>query len=127
MEYTKKIILAVVLALTNPTGATVYPIKKGASAQTDGFLFDNDSEREAAQYRIDADYYKTLSDKLNEKVTLEEKENQILEQRLQLYMSEAGALAKNQAVSESTERLYLLGAFALGVIGTAFVVRNVRP
>lgn len=126
MEYATKIILAFALLFNSPVFATVEPIKKGAPAPYDGFVFDAPSEAEASQAVTDADFYKHLSDKQAEKITLQDNESQILEKRLQLYINESNVLAKDRASTESTEKLYLLGAFALGVIATGFAVRNVR-
>lgn len=126
MEQAARAALAVLLIFNSPSFATVTPIHKGDPAPYDGFVFDHDSEAEAAQARIDADYFKRVSDKQSEKITLQDNENQILEKRLQLYINESNVLAKDRASTESTEKLYLLGAFALGVIATTLVVRNVR-
>ena len=127
MEQAARAALAVLLIFNSPAFANVTPIKKGEVATTDGFLFDHQSESEAEQARTDADYYKRLSDKQAEKIALQDNESQILEKRLQLYITESNALAKDKALTESTERLYLLGAFALGVIATGLAVRNLRP
>lgn len=110
-----------------PVYGTVTPIKKGDVAPYDGFVFDHDSENQADQARTDVDYYKRLSDKLQEKITLEDNQSQILEKRLQLYITESDALIKDRNSTESTERLYLLGAFALGVVATGLAVRNIHP
>lgn len=126
MGQTARAALALLLIFNSPAFANVTPIKKGDVATTDGFLFDHDSENQAEQARTDADYYKRLSDKQAEKISLQENESQILEKRLQLYITESNTLVKDRASTESTEKLYLLGAFALGVIATTLVVRNVR-
>lgn len=104
----------------------VEPIKQGDKAPCDGFYFNSDAEARARQAVDDADYYKRLSDKQAEKITLQDNENQILEKRLSLYMNESESLIKDRNSSASAEKLYLIGAFALGVIATGLAVRNVR-
>ena len=129
MEYTKKLILAFIIGLTaSPDLAygTVIPIHKGDVATTDGFLFDHTSENQAEQDRADAEYYKALSDKQADKITIEQNESTILEQRLQLYIKESNTLAKDKASSDFNEKLLLFGSFSLGTIITALIVRNVR-
>lgn len=127
MEQAARTALALLLIFNSPAFATVTPIKQGQPAPYDGFVFDHNSEGEAEQARINADYYKRLSDKQAEKIMLQDTESMILEKRLQLYINESNVLAKDRAINESTERLYILGAFALGVIATGLIVRNVRP
>lgn len=108
-------------------GAHVEYVRKGTPAPYDGFLFDEEAERQAAQYRLDAKFYQDVADALTRKSKLQDEENKILEQRLQLYMNEANVLARNRVENETTQRLYMFGAFALGVITTTLVVRNVKP
>ena len=127
MESAKKLILVAILIVTSPSYAVVIPIHKGDQAPYDGFVFDQQSEREAAQFRIDALYYQKLSEKLTEKSELQDQENNILNARLQLYINESRTLAKSQTESETTQRLFLLGSFALGVLTTTLVFRNARP
>jgi len=127
LESTTKIILSAILAFTSPTFATVLPIHKGDVAPYDAFLFDHDSESQAEQDRADAAYYKAVSDKQTEKIALEEKENQILNERLMLYINESNTLAKEDSNRAFNEKLLLFGSFSLGVIVTALITRNARP
>lgn len=122
-----KCILVIALIFSNSALAKVQPIKQGDTATYDGFLFDHDSENEAEQDRTNAAFYKELSDKQAEKIALQDKESSILDQRLQLYINESNVLIKDKAQNDVTERLFLIGSFALGVIATALVVRNVKP
>jgi len=126
MERTSKAILAFLLIFNSPAFANVTPIKKGDTATTDGFLFDRNSEAQAEQDRSDAAYYKSLSDKQADKITLEENESKILDDRLQLYIKESNTLAKDKANSDFNEKLLLFGSFSLGAIITTLVVRNAR-
>lgn len=126
MEQAARTILAILLAFTPPAFGTVEPIHKGQTADYDGFLFDGPSEAEAEQDRANAQYYKDLSDKLQEKNTLEENESKILDERLQNYIKESNALAKDKINSDFNEKLLLFGSFSLGCIITTLVVRNAR-
>lgn len=122
-----KIGLVISLSLSSISYATVQPIKQGDPAPYDGFVFDHESEQIASNYRADAEFYKNITEKLYEKIDLQDKNSEILEKRLQLYINESNVLIKDRAQAETTERLYLLGAFALGVVATGLIVRNVRP
>lgn len=126
----KKVALATILFLNTATYADcqqkVQPIKAGAVAACDGFLFSPDAEKEAEQYRDDADFYKNLSSKLQEKSDIEANQNQVLEKRLQLYITESSTLSDKVAQKNTTEGLYRFAYFALGVITTTLVVRNVH-
>jgi hypothetical protein len=114
----KSLILSLLLIAQSAFGAdvcptNVTPIDKGELAPCSGFLFSNAQEEES---------YKD-----HQLVTLEKTENDILNQRLQLYMNEANTLSKAQASRDSTETFIRLAYFLAGVIGTGLVVRNVRP
>lgn len=130
MEQASKIILSVVFAFSGATYAdcpnNVQPIKKGEVAVCDGFLFSDGAEKTASQARDDADYYKKLSDKLQEKSDLEDKQSQILNDRLKLYIDESKALSKTVAQKDNTESLYRFVYFALGVVITGVIAVNVR-
>lgn len=124
---TARAALAFILAFTSSTFASVNQIQKGTPAPYDGYIFDQPSFDEATQDKIDANYYKALSDKQAEKIAVEENESKILDERLQLYMKESDTLAKDRINSDFNEKLLLFGSFSLGVIVTALVFRNVRP
>lgn len=102
-------------------------IKQGQTANCDGFIFSNNAEKQAEQYREDSIFYKSYSDKLNEKIKLEAAENDILQKRLNLYLNESQRLAEEVSKRDNNEGLYRFIYFALGVVATGLVVRNVRP
>lgn len=104
----------------------VQPVAEGNTVFCDGFLFSHAAEKQAEQYRADADFYKKYSDQLNAKIGLEENENDVLQKRLNLYIQESSQLAKEQASKNTTEDLIRIGCFSLGVLVTALIVRNVR-
>lgn len=104
----------------------VQPIKEGQVANCSGFLFSDEAERTASKARDDAEYYRALSDLYLKKSDLQSEQSKILEERLKLYMDQSDRLIKERNSVQSTEKWLLLGAFALGVVATGFVVKNVR-
>lgn len=105
----------------------VQVIKKGDTANCDGFLFSPDTEKQAEIDRDDAVEYKAISTKLEEKIKLQADENSVLEQRLKLYMDETHTLSQDVVKRDSNETFVRLGYFLLGVVATGLVIRNVRP
>lgn len=126
-----RIILTIILLFTSPIYADcpkdVQVIKQGQEANCDGFLFSNAAERQAEEYRSDSLFYKSYSDKLQEKIKLEATEIDILQQRLNLYIQESNTLSNEVAKRDNNESLYRFGYFVLGVITTGLLVRNLRP
>lgn len=111
--------LVVGLTCTSLTaGATecarnVSPIKEGQVASCDGYLFSPKAESDAYKATQLSDLYKD--------------QNQILEERLKLYINESTQLIKEKARRDTTEDLIRIGYFFGGMLATALVVRNVRP
>jgi len=105
----------------------VAPIKKGDAAPCDGFYFNKDAEHQAEQYRDDALFYKSYSDKLNEKVKIEADENDVLQKRVNLYLQESNTLAAEVSRRDNNETIYRFGYFLLGIVVTGLAVRNIRP
>lgn len=130
MESTKAVVLAIIIALTSPVLAdcpnNVQPIKKGEAAVCDGFLFNSETEMQARKNAQDAAYYEVLYNYSDKKNKIQEDQNSILEKRLKLYMDESETLSKRVANTETTESLYRFGYFALGVLVTGVILRNVR-
>lgn len=89
----------------------VAPIKKGDSAVCDGYLFSPEAESEAY--------------KAKELAELRKAENEILSQRLELYMKQSDVLAKDVARRDNTESLYRVLYFALGAVLTGYIASNV--
>lgn len=125
----KKLLISLILipSLVLAECPNVQPIKQGDVAACSGFLFSDLAEKQAAQARDDAKFYQTFSEQLSHKVDIEANQNTILEKRLKLYMDESEVLSKRVANTETTETLYRLAYFTLGVVVTSLVVRNVRP
>lgn len=131
MESIKIVVLALILAFTNPVLAEcpnpVQPIKNGEQANCDGFLFSDQAEKDASAYKNNAEYYEELSNAWAVKSKLQTDENQILEQRLKLYMDATSNLSKEVASRDNSESLYRFVYFGLGVLVTGLIVRNVSP
>lgn len=126
-----KIILTTILLFTTPIYADclkdVQVIKQGQEASCDGFLFSNTAEKQAEEYRSDSLFYKSYSDKLQEKIKLEDNEIDILQKRLNLYIQESNALSNEVAKRDNNEGLYRFAYFVLGIVTTGLLVRNIRP
>lgn len=125
-----KILISLTLFFSSPIYSdtcNVAPIKKGVAAPCDGFYFNKDAEHDAEQYRDDAIFYKSYSDKINEKVKLESDENDVLQKRVNLYLQESKTLADEVSKRDNNEGLYRFGYFLLGIVVTGLAVRNIRP
>lgn len=70
--------------------------------------------------------YKLLTNKLKEKIDLQSKEINILDQRLSNYMTLADSATKELGNKETTEGLYRFGYFVLGAVITGYIAVNVR-
>lgn len=104
----------------------VQVIKQGQAANCDGFLFSDEAERDAEDYKNSADYFKELSDALKEKSRLQADENKILEQRLKLYVDTTQTLSQDLAKRDTNETLYRFVYFSLGVLVTGVIAVNVK-
>lgn len=89
-------------------------ISKGQVANCDGLLFSPEASKKADQAIQDSKYYKGLSDKLDERKTLADKENDILSKRLQLYVDQSQTLA-TQVTDDKYQKLMYFG---FGVLAT---------
>ena len=122
-----KILLALVF-MTNVAFAecpkNVQPLKKGEVANCDGFLFSPETEQKAANAIDDAKYYKELNVRLFKRKELTDKEINILDKRLELYIkqSEVTALELNRKRSEDKWQKIIW--FSLGVLATGIAVHG---
>lgn len=103
----------------------VQPIKSGETAPCSGFLFSDEAEKDAARARDDAKYYKELSDKLIERNKVVDKESEILERRLQLYVTQSDMLAEKLTKEESKDFWQKALYFGLGAIITGGIAYGV--
>lgn len=120
-RYFYHIVVALVVAALSCVGVYSYgdecpspvqPVKQGQAAICDGYLFSPDAESKAYKASRLADLYKD--------------ENQILQERLNLYIQESKTLSQDIAKRDTNESLYRIIYFGLGVLVTGFVVRNIR-
>lgn len=136
MEQIKAIALAFILVLSTPVYsdtfvivqdgcANVVPIKKGDPAPCNGFYFPDNAEKEAAQAKKDAEYFSDLADAYQKKSELQTDENNVLEQRLKLYMDTTQNLSKDLAQRDNTDSLYRFLYFGLGIVVTGVIVNRV--
>ena len=128
----RTLVLALFFSGNNVWASTSCPkpvsvIKQGEVATCSGFLFSPEAEQQAEEYRADSEFYKRLNKSLNEKTGILENENEILQKRLNLYITQSEVLSKDKAQRDSTETLYRFISFGLGVLVTGLIVRNVRP
>lgn len=104
----------------------VTPIEKGEASQCTGYVFSPDAEKDAAKDRDDVQFYKELADKLTKRSILSDKENNILSQRLNLYINESNVLAKDKAQHDTTDNLLKFAYFAAGVLVTGIIASNIH-
>lgn len=97
-------------------------IEKGATAQCTGFLFSPEAEAQAAQDNADSKYYKLTNEKLVYRQGLQEKQNEILDKRLKLYMDQSHVLAQELQRKESNSKWENVLWFSLGIIATGVAV-----
>jgi hypothetical protein len=129
VEYATKILLILTLLPSlafADCAQNVQVIKQGQTANCDGFVFSDAGEKQAEQDRSDALFYKSYSDSLTQKTTLQANENDKLQKRLNLYVQESSTLSTQVAKQNSNEGLYRFGYFLLGIVVTGLAVRNVR-
>lgn len=100
------------LAHSDSCSRNVQPIEKGQIANCTGFLFSPDAEEKA---------FKAV-----EISTLRAQENEILNRRLELYVKQSDALAREIARKQVTEDLYRGLYFVVGAVVTGFIAANVR-
>lgn len=119
----KSILLIFILALNQTAyaddcGDDVQVVTKGQVVKCDGVLLSDAASKKANEAVNDAKYYKTLSDKLYQREDYTNKEVNILDQRLKLYIDQSQALATTVQQDKWEKILY----FSLGVIvtGVAF-------
>lgn len=113
----KIVIYIMCLFLSLPTFGSVcekpvLPIKAGQAADCDGYRFSPDAESDAYKASKLADIYKD--------------ENKILQERLNLYIQESKTLSEQVAKRDSSDDLYRILYFCMGVVATSFLARNVK-
>lgn len=103
----------------------VTPIDKGQVSQCDGYYFPEKDMIRAQSAELESTFLGQINIALVKKSELENKENEILQRRLELYQKQASALSEDVARRDSNESLYRIGYFALGALVTGFIASNV--
>lgn len=104
------------------SAAQVVELKKGEIAQFSGVLFDYRSAEEATRSDKLLPLYKDLTSDL-------EKKNEILSERVNLWMDKSNELAKDAVRAESSSRWTGVLWFGLGVlatVGAGMALRGVK-
>lgn len=121
-----RILLAAILLFTQLTFADcpedVQVITKGQVANCDGILLSPAASKKANEAADDAKYYKALSDKLFERRVQTDKETEILDKRLKLYMEQSQVLAEGLTRKENEDKWQRIMYFGLGVVATGIAV-----
>lgn len=107
----------------------VQVIDAGDKAPCDGFLFSDSAELEARDAIEDNKYYLVLIPKLEKRIELGTKREEILEKRLDLYIKQSQTLAEQKVRSDNRKTWERIGFFFLGalaVYGGAKVVESTR-
>lgn len=122
-----KTILLVYILVFNQTAFAnecedVVVLEKGQPAPCEGILLSDKAAKAADEAHEDAKYYKELSLKLEERRAYSDSENAILEQRLQLYMTQSTTLATELTKRESSSKIEKIVYFSLGVLATGIAV-----
>lgn len=121
----KNILLVSILVLNQTAWAAcpdVQDVKAGDKIVCDGVLLSPDAAKKIDGQQVDLKYYKELSDKLLKRQELQDKEINVLDQRLRLYQEQSSLLADRLTSKESTSKWENIGYFALGVLATGLAV-----
>jgi len=97
-------------------------LNKGQVANCDGLLFSKKASEDVDETQDDLVYYKTLSQKLEERKNLTDKELSVLDKRLQIYMEQSQILAEQVYNKERESKWQKFIYFGLGVFATGIAV-----
>lgn len=103
---------------------SVQPLKKGEVANCDGLLYSPGADDQAAKDHLDAKYYKEINLRLEKRKELTDKEIEILDKRLNLYVNQSEVLADQLARKESANKWERIIWFGLGVVATGIAVHG---
>jgi hypothetical protein len=121
-----KLLMVLILLVAQPSYAKcpddVQVINKGQVANCDGLLFSPEASKKVDETQQDAEYYKSLSSKLQIRYDLVIKEQEILDRRLKLYVDQSNTLAKEVIDKDNMDKWQKLGYFTLGVLATGIAV-----
>lgn len=122
-----KIILAILFTTSTVFAQcpkNVQPIKEGQTANCTGFLFSPETEKKANDAVEDAKYYKELTDRLIKRKELTDKEINILDKRLELYIKQSEITAKELNRKRNEDKWQKVIWFGLGVLATGLAVHG---
>lgn len=99
-------------------------LNKGQVANCDGLLFSPEASKKVDENQEDLKHYKTLSEKLQVRQDYMNKENEILDKRLKLYVDQSNGLAERLISQENRSGWEKAFYFGLGVIVTGVAVHG---
>lgn len=119
-----RLILIFVLFANNALACSedVQIIEKGQTANCTGFLFSPIAAKKADEAADDRDYYKKLSEKLEQRQKLQDERSKVLDKRLQLYMEQSHILSEKLTERENRSEWEKVLYFSLGVVVTGVAV-----
>lgn len=97
-------------------------LEEGQKAPCTGFLFSPDAEKKASQAVDDVKYYKDLSEMYQKRTDLANKELQVMDERLKLYMNTTTELAQEVNRKERQDFWQRTLYFGLGILVTSIAV-----
>lgn len=106
------------IAWANKCPEDIQVLEKGQVANCDGLLFSPEASKKADEAIEDVKYYKSLTDKLGSRIDYSNKETEILEKRLKLYIDQSNILADQMIKKENEDKWQKVIWFGLGVIAT---------
>ena len=104
----------------------VQPIKVNEKANCNGLLYSVEADLKAAKDHYNAKLYKEINDKLTEKEKLIEKQNEILEKRLNNYIEQSLILSEQLSKKEQQSEWNKIIWFSLRIIATGTAVYGAR-
>ena len=90
-------------------------IEKGTPTPCTGFLYSPYADAQAEADHRDLKYYKLINERLTERQELMQKQSQILDKRLKLYMDQSHSLSQELQQKESRSEWSKIGWFFLGI------------
>lgn len=101
---------------------SVQALEKGQPAPCTGLLYSEEADKKAAQDHEDAKFYKDLNLRLEQRKELTDKEINVLDKRLKLYIDQSETLAERLHKRESQTKWEKALWFGFGVLATGIAV-----
>ena len=99
-------------------------LEQGSPAPCTGLLYSEDADKQAAEDHADTIFYKDLTLRLEKRKELTDKEIQILDKRLQLYISQSELLAERLHKTETRSQWEKILWFGMGIFVTGLAVHG---